>query len=354
MSGFRYWSFKIISLPWRWMRWMALTRPIRFSRFGTFYILFTLGVGAAAINTGNNLLYLILGILLGFIIVSGVLSDSGLWGVRSEWQVQGSCYAGRPIKMIAKLSKGWFPSVALEVTSKWSGIPYVSQLLFWIPSRGTASLEWMLTPAKRGYLKLEEVRYASRFPFGLFEKSHRESRDEKWLVYPAVEKVHIDSKIQGGRHTASARSEKAGLGAVPFSLRDYRQGDSARRIHWKSTAKTGRMLVNEMEEESAQGDLLDIRRWPQNLSVQDQESFISWIASLAFTLHEKKRPVGLRAPNFYLAPDTSRETLHRLLCYLALLDLNAPTAPTPENTSFSAHSIDVLAAWERRSHAQRS
>ena len=55
---------------------MMLTRPIRFTRFGTFYILFTIGVGAAAINTGNNLLYLILGMLLGFIVISGFLSAS--------------------------------------------------------------------------------------------------------------------------------------------------------------------------------------------------------------------------------------------------------------------------------------
>src|ERR1019366_5815306 len=88
-------ALNVITLPYRVIRWMMLTRPIRFTRFGTFYILFSIGVGAAAINTGNNLLYLILGILLGFIIISGFLSDSGLWGITTHWEPLDSFYAGQ-------------------------------------------------------------------------------------------------------------------------------------------------------------------------------------------------------------------------------------------------------------------
>src|ERR1019366_2941261 len=87
-------ALNVITLPLRMLRWMMLTRPIRFTRFGTFYVLFSIGVGAAAINTGNNLLYLILGILLGLIVISGFLSDSGLWGVTGTWAPLGSLYAG--------------------------------------------------------------------------------------------------------------------------------------------------------------------------------------------------------------------------------------------------------------------
>src|SRR6185437_805019 len=85
------------SSPWRALRWLMLTRPIRFTRFGLFYVLFALAVGAAAINTGNNLLYLVLGLLLGFIIVSGFLSDSCLWGLETRWTLLGAGYAGRSV-----------------------------------------------------------------------------------------------------------------------------------------------------------------------------------------------------------------------------------------------------------------
>src|SRR5206468_3395868 len=64
-------------------RWRP-PRRLRITREGWFYVLFTLGVGAAAINTGNNLLYLVLGLQLSTIVISGVLSESCLRGLELE------------------------------------------------------------------------------------------------------------------------------------------------------------------------------------------------------------------------------------------------------------------------------
>ena len=53
-------------------------RRLKFTREGKFFVGITLGVGFAAINTANNLLYLLLGLLLALIIVSGVMSELSL------------------------------------------------------------------------------------------------------------------------------------------------------------------------------------------------------------------------------------------------------------------------------------
>ncbi len=53
-------------------------RRLKFTREGKFFVGITLGVGFAAINTGNNLLYLLLGMLLALIVVSGVMSEISL------------------------------------------------------------------------------------------------------------------------------------------------------------------------------------------------------------------------------------------------------------------------------------
>ena len=58
-------------------RWKP-PRKLKFTREGKYYLGITLGVGFAAINTGNNLLYLLLGMLLSLIVVSGVMSDLSL------------------------------------------------------------------------------------------------------------------------------------------------------------------------------------------------------------------------------------------------------------------------------------
>ena len=60
-----------------WARLRRRLRPprrLRFTREGRIIVLLSVGVGFAAINTGNNLLYLLLGWALSFIIASGVLS----------------------------------------------------------------------------------------------------------------------------------------------------------------------------------------------------------------------------------------------------------------------------------------
>src|SRR5664279_4786506 len=117
---------------------MMLARPIRFTRLGTFYILFSIGVGAAAINTGNNLLYLMLGILLGFIVISGFLSDSGLWCIASRWSPAGSLYAGEQAVMECQVLKGWFPGVAVTVESTWTGLPSQAVFAPWITAKASA------------------------------------------------------------------------------------------------------------------------------------------------------------------------------------------------------------------------
>ena len=54
-------------------RWLTPPRKLRVTREGRYYIGITLAVGAAAINTANNLLYLLLGMLLSLIVFA--------WGI---------------------------------------------------------------------------------------------------------------------------------------------------------------------------------------------------------------------------------------------------------------------------------
>ncbi|MGB1780177.1 MAG: hypothetical protein ACPHQP_11530, partial [Longimicrobiales bacterium] len=66
-----------------WARIRAWRR-IRFTSGGVVFTVGTTAVGFAAMNTGNNLLYLLLGAMLGFIAVSGWLSEQAIRGLRVE------------------------------------------------------------------------------------------------------------------------------------------------------------------------------------------------------------------------------------------------------------------------------
>ena len=98
-------------------RWRQSLRKLRFTRDGVFYVVFTLGVGLAALNTGNNLLFLILGLLLSTIIISGILAESALRGVSVRRHIERDPVAGEPFLVTYRLTnhKRAWPSLALTV-----------------------------------------------------------------------------------------------------------------------------------------------------------------------------------------------------------------------------------------------
>jgi len=353
MKNFHFHVMKVLSIPWRVLRWMMLTRPIRFTRFGTFYILFCIGVGAAAINTGNNLLYLILGILLGFIVISGILSDSGLWGITAEWIPDNSLFVGKRTSFTCRVSKGWFPGVAVTLESHWQDQPPVRSFFPWISARGTALAHVGVMPARRGYLALERCVALTRFPFGLFQKSRSWRSDERWVVYPRVERLPRTWIESAGDAFSPAASNRQGLGSAPYLLRDYRAGDALRRVQWKVSAKRQRLIVKETEEESDHGDYFYLNAWPKTLTASEMEDFISFMASLILTAHDTGRPVGLSTPERVFLPRNSRSHLERIFHFLALIDpfdrretAERPRRRTPGARSVAPRTLDVLTFWK--------
>src|SRR5579862_28790 len=79
-----------------WRRRMRPPRRLKVTREGKFFIGITLGVGFAAINTGNNLLYLLLGMLLALIVVSGLMSELSLRDLTVVRRLPLRAQVGRP------------------------------------------------------------------------------------------------------------------------------------------------------------------------------------------------------------------------------------------------------------------
>ena len=80
--------------PW-YRRLLFPQRTIRPTRDGWWCLFAALGLGVAAVNTGNNLAYLLCSMLLAIITVSGMLSDQSLRGVRLLPVLPDEVYAGR-------------------------------------------------------------------------------------------------------------------------------------------------------------------------------------------------------------------------------------------------------------------
>src|SRR6267378_256028 len=216
---------------------------------GRWYTGLTIAIGLAATNTGNNLLFLVLGLLLASIVVSGILSEQSLKGVRVERRLPAVATAGQPalIGLLARNGKGRAPSFSLEIREARGDVAGRGFLIL-LPARQAAEVAYRFLPQRRGVHRFEQIEVATRAPFGLFEKSRPVDAPAELVVFPR--QVPAPPSSSGALAREGERpQDRIGLGLEVHSLRDHRAGEDARSIHWKSSARAGRLIGVDREQE---------------------------------------------------------------------------------------------------------
>lgn len=231
---------------WPWARFRP-PRRLKFTREGKFFVGITLGVGFAAINTGNNLLYLLLGMLLALIIVSGLMSELSLRDLTVVRRLPTRAQVGRPhlVEIEVFNHKRRVPSYAIEVEDLRSGQPADKRCFFLKISPKSAQVAaYRRTPARRGRDTHVAFRIATRFPFGLFEKSREVPAEGELVIYPAVDPVNLPAHGPG-RLSGGDASFGRGHGDDYLGMRLLREGEDRRDIHWRKSAAVGQLVMRE-------------------------------------------------------------------------------------------------------------
>ncbi|HYZ88804.1 MAG TPA: DUF58 domain-containing protein [Myxococcales bacterium] len=227
----------------------AWKRRLSFTPLGRWYVALTVAIGFAAINTGNNLLFLVLGLLLSSIVVSGILSETSLRAVRVERRLPISASVGAEalVALIARNLKPRAPSVGLTVREKGGDVAGRGLFLVLGPGR-SEEVSYRFTPARRGVHRFDQLEVATRAPFGLFEKVRPLSAPAELIVFPRRIAPPPLEPRQLAREGESSTG-RAGHGLEMHALRDYRPGEDARSIHWRSSARLGKLIGVDREQE---------------------------------------------------------------------------------------------------------
>ncbi|HEY8715624.1 MAG TPA: DUF58 domain-containing protein, partial [Candidatus Acidoferrum sp.] len=238
------------------LRWIGYKMEYRVSRAGWVYLGGILLVALAALNTGNNLLFLVLACLIAIILMSGILSSITLSGVEMRLELPEHIFAGVPVRGEIELrnEKHTLPSFSLRVEAakpKGGEAPAMLETPVYfpyIPKRDVVKQTVPMTFMKRGVHRQDTFRIVTRFPFGFLQKARRLDLQTEAVVYPSVAPSEEFVEIMPGLHGAMESLSK-GRGQDLYALRGYVANDSVRHVHWKASARSGSLMVREFTRE---------------------------------------------------------------------------------------------------------
>ena len=303
-------------------RWLRPPRTLRPTRAGWVFFALTIGVGLAALNTGNNLMYMVLSLLLAFLVLSGVLSESALRGLTVRRLLPAELVAEQEASVGIEVRNGQrrVPSFAVVVEDviRVAGITRPAGRAFALRVEpGTAELRsYRFAPAARGPLAFVGFRVATRFPFGLFSKALWIDAAREALVFPALDPVRPARPQRGVMRRGEARAGPAGQSPESAGLRGYAPGDAHRRVHWRASLRRGALLVREQEQESTGEHVVRLRTAGVPAGAGFEAAVRRAASDVAVNLRSGLR-VGLRTDERAFAPGDGASQRRRLLAYLA-------------------------------------
>jgi uncharacterized protein (DUF58 family) len=337
------------------------------TREGIAYLVLTVLIGIAALNTGNNLLFLIVAAMLAAVLVSGIVSILNLRGVELEVTLPGHIFAGRPVigRMVLRVRryilplfsativaprvpktkarwiwhramfefpkngagrKPWvrWPDIALERVSPSAPPPSIFRQQIYFPfiaagETGTADIE--LCFEKRGRYVQNGFGLSTRFPFSFLRKTRRIPLSREIIVFPSVEPTDEFFEVLP-MITGEFESYVRGRGFDLYRIREYEPEDSARHVDWKSTAKSGSLKVREFtrEDERKLRVVFDNPN-PGTVSPDAYERGVAMAASLSWHFAGEHTDLSFAARRLPNECD-----LYRFLEYLALVQ------PAPDDS----------------------
>jgi uncharacterized protein (DUF58 family) len=306
------------SVDWGWLGFFS---QYHITREGWIYFGAVTVVLFAAVNTANNLLYMVLSALLAVLLLSGVLSALNFRFVRIGIRIPPHCFAGEPfpISIQTHNDKRVFPTLSLRLEpADDCAFRFSTFYVSVVNGLSHASQTGQTVIRRRGHYKLRSVRSVSRYPFGFFLKDHNYSVDAECTCYPEImPKEHMNLSILDSQGS-NERFER-GPGQDLYMIRDYVPSDSARHVHWKASAKTSTLKTREYAAEESRRIVFAFDRFGHPGDTEKFEQLVSYAASLVYHVINEGIEAAFASDEWRSVPGNPQQVLESILEYLALV-----------------------------------
>ncbi len=284
---------------------------MKLTRAGILYIVLLLLLGFGAVNTGNNLLYLMVSALLGLMSVSGFLGRANLRSLEVALDLPEEIYDGVETLVTVRIKnrRRKLPAFLLQVDLQGR-----SALVRTLGAGDEARVPVATAFHGRGAQRLAELRIASIFPVNFFVRSFAFPLERDFLVFPAPHPCRFAFGSEQAREVGGPTPKGRGGDGDLCQIDDYTGAEPLKRIHWKLSARQGELKVKHTGATAREPVVLD----PALLPGRDLEEKLRGATWLVNRLMREERPVGLRLADRLIAPAVSRGHRMHLLRELAL------------------------------------
>jgi uncharacterized protein (DUF58 family) len=297
----------------------------------------------AAINTSNNLLYMILSVLIAVFVLSVFLLELNFKSLEALVTLPHRCTAGDSFSFSIQIHnrRRVFPMISLRVEpTGHSPLKFDPFYFAAIDPLTHARLPAESVLPRRGRYSLSEVQVASRFPFGLLSKRQIFKVDGDTVCYPAIlsrDRLSFSALDDQG----SIQRPERGSGNDLHTIRDYQSSDSARHVHWKASAKTASLKTREYAADESRRVILALDRYGTANDIERFEELVTHAASLAFHCMHDGSEVELISDEWRSPTGSMTIVLAEMMEYLAIVEMTVDAAVPDVDTSRGAMLLSI-------------
>jgi len=303
---------------------------------GVVYLAMMLFMGAAAVNSQANLLFGVLGLMMGIGVVTYsinrlVLRKLAVTRVLPEHGVVGQhCVYTYEVTN----NKRYWPSFSVTVAELDGADAFLRQpqgYLLHCAATMTAQVPCEVIPRRRGLHQLERYQIATSFPFGFVKRADTRKQRDSILIYPALADVNprVLSLARSAENTGAQMRPRRGGNDEFYGVKEHRPGESPRFIYWRRSARTGTLVAKEMTHVSPPKLIILLDTFvpdDSNEACEAAERAIAMGASLASLALEAGMPVGLRVWSgddlIQVMPTRGKRQRRDILTILARMPVN--------------------------------
>jgi uncharacterized protein (DUF58 family) len=272
-------------------------------------------LGFSAVNTGNNLLFLVVSGLLAFMSVTGLAGMYNLKRLTPELLPPSEVFAGSAALFRLRISnsKKYLPSFLIRVscsTGQSATFPVIA-------AATVAEKNVSLLFSQRGPAVLDTITISSPFPVDFFTRFWTFTGEDTCIIYPRLIAVTAAGTCSDRRSSGNASTPDRGQDGELERIAGYSGREPLRMVHWRLSARVDELLVKEFGCQTAPPLVIDL----DSLAGSTQEERISQAAWLVRRwVHQQ--PVGLHCGGRTIPAASGRIHGALLLKELALYGLN--------------------------------